>query len=183
MSFDKIQDFVFKWEGGFCDDKNDPGGATNYGICVRFLKGQSLEDGDMDGDGDIDVDDIKKMTKSQARYIMKKNFWDKDIAILDYEHPRMAMVTYDTAVNMGLHYAKKLLQEAIGGLTVDGIWGPKTWAAIKKFNDLYGAVFMIELRRGRYAYLVGKNKKLECFYRGWINRCNDLEREIRKYGK
>lgn len=180
MSFEKAQDFVFKWEGGYCNDPGDPGGPTNFGICLRFLREQGKDVGDLDGDGDIDVQDIRMMTKEHARHIMKKAFWDKDISILDYEHPRCAWVCYDTAVNMGLSYAKKLLQQAIGGLSVDGKWGPKTWAAIAKSRDLTVALCMLELRRGRYVYLAEHRQAFKAFLKGWLNRVNDLEKEIRK---
>ena len=180
MSFDRAQDFVFKWEGGYCNDPGDPGGPTNFGVCLRFLKEQGLSVGDIDHDGDIDIHDIKALTKEQAKLIMRRAFWCKDFATMDYEHPLMTMVAYDTAVNMGLGYAKRLLQQAIGGLSVDGIWGPKTWAAIAKQQDFRCALRMIELRRDRYRYLADRNKNLKQFLKGWLNRANDLEKEISK---
>ena len=180
MSFEHAQEFVAKWEGGYSDHPNDPGGPTNFGICLKFLKEQGTEIGDLDGDGEITVHDIRKMTKAQAAYIMKNAFWDKYISILDYDHPRMAMVCYDTAVNMGPGYAKKLLQEAIGGLIVDGVWGNKTWKAIQHANDLSVAKMMIELRNMRYDYLAERNPKLQVFLKGWKNRTADLMKAIHK---
>ena len=48
----RAADHVLKVEGGYVDDANDAGGATNWGISLRFVK-QSGVDLDIDGDGDI----------------------------------------------------------------------------------------------------------------------------------
>jgi len=179
MSFDVIQRFVAKWEGGYSDHPNDPGGPTNYGICLRYLKEQGVEIGDLDGDGDIDAMDIRAMTPRQAAYIMKREWWDKDVSILDYDHPRCAMVVYDTSINMGKNYGKKLMQKALG-VSEDGIWGPITWKAIQKCRDYTTAKLMCEIRKDRYAYLAERNPKLAVFLDGWNNRVDDLMRLIRR---
>ncbi len=61
-NFEKAVEKVLEHEGGYVDHKNDPGGATNYGISLRFVKQSTGIDLDVDGDGDIDADDIKAMT-------------------------------------------------------------------------------------------------------------------------
>ena len=48
--------FILKWEGGFVNHPNDPGGATNMGVTLKTWKSQGY---DKDGDGDIDVIDLK----------------------------------------------------------------------------------------------------------------------------
>ena len=35
----KVIDFILKWEGGYTDHPNDPGGATNMGVTIGTLKG------------------------------------------------------------------------------------------------------------------------------------------------
>ena len=54
--FDTAIKKVLKHEGGYVDHKNDPGGATKYGISLRFIRKSNTEL-DLDGDGDIDSDD------------------------------------------------------------------------------------------------------------------------------
>ena len=74
--FDAAHAFVAKWEGGFFDHPNDPGGVTNYGVSLMFLKGLGLLEGDVNGDGVIDRLDVLSITPDSARMIFKKHFWD-----------------------------------------------------------------------------------------------------------
>ena len=50
----KLAPFILKWEGGFVNDPDDLGGATNMGVTIGTWKSCGY---DKDGDGDIDVDD------------------------------------------------------------------------------------------------------------------------------
>lgn len=75
-SFNKPHAFTAKWEGGYCNDPDDPGGATNYGISLRWLKSLGLNQGDIDRDGDIDASDIRALSKEQAAALFKEKFWD-----------------------------------------------------------------------------------------------------------
>ena len=103
---------VLKHEGGFVNDPDDPGGATNWGISLRFLKGQGLEVGDVDHDGDIDADDILKMSQSDAIAIYRQAFWVKN-GYGSFPDHRVAAKTFDLCVNMGPRQAHKILQRAI----------------------------------------------------------------------
>ena len=79
-TFDKAIEVTLAHEGGFTDDPVDTGGATNWGVSLRFLKdagdldGDGVLDGDLDGDGDVDYDDIKKMARAEAIRIYKLHF-------------------------------------------------------------------------------------------------------------
>ena len=79
--FDTAIKKVLKHEGGYVDHKNDPGGATKYGISLRFIK-QSNTDLDLDNDGDIDADDIKEMTEDKAKEIYKDKLQLKSLTLL-----------------------------------------------------------------------------------------------------
>ena len=52
---------VLEHEGGFVDSPADPGGATNGGLSLRQLVKEGLK-WDIDGDGDVDRDDIEALT-------------------------------------------------------------------------------------------------------------------------
>lgn len=177
-AFARAQAFVTRMEGGFVNHPADPGGATNYGISLRFLQSQGVAVGDLDGDGDIDVDDIRALTPETAADILRKNFWDP--LKLDRLPAALALVLYDTAVNMGTGKARRLAQQALG-VEVDGKWGPKTWKALMSCNGIHTARAILELRRDAYTDLVVENRKLEAFYTGWMRRCTSLEKELLTY--
>lgn len=177
-AFEKAHEFTARWEGGYIEHANDPGGATKYGISLRFLKSQGLDIGDIDGDGDIDADDIKALSPEDAARIMRREFWDA-LGLDNLGKPLCARVIYDTAVNMGPSYARRMLQKALG-VPADGKWGPITRSAIRICNDKHTAVSMCHIRRARYHELVQKTAALSAFLKGWLRRVDSLETEIER---
>ena len=93
-AFEKAVNFVLKWEGGYSNTPNDPGGETKYGISKRSYP---------------DVD-IKNLTLEQAKEIYRRDFWRAG-GCDNLEFPLDAVVL-DTAVNCGVERAKKFLGEA-----------------------------------------------------------------------
>jgi len=182
-NYEIAQDFVFKWEGGYCDVVGDSGGATNMGISLRFLRGTDVIDGDIDGDGDIDKDDIKALTKEDALRLYKKYFWDS--YNLDAFPFFMGIVFYDTAINAGGSRASKLLQSICNfypgpTITEDGKVGPKTISRVKQIccnpeADRTASLRYIGERRKFYDRIIAANPVLKKFRRGWMNRCASLE--------
>lgn len=60
-------------EGGFVNDPLDRGGATNKGVTIATWRQVGY---DKDGDGDIDVDDLKKITDTDAvERVMRPHYW------------------------------------------------------------------------------------------------------------
>lgn len=170
---------TLRFEGGFVNDPKDPGGATNWGISIRYLKargdydGDGWLDGDIDHDGDIDVSDIKNMTVEEAVGLYKTGFWDK------YHYSEIGDCTvaaraFDMTVNMGARNAGKILQRALNdtgcSLAVDGIVGPNTR---KQINEVDADTLMAHIRLEQASYyldLIKRHPSLEKFKNGWLKR-------------
>lgn len=170
---------VLAHEGGYVDHPSDPGGATNFGVSLRYL--QSLGDvdrdgqleGDFDRDGDVDADDIQRMTVDNAKGIYRDQWWDRHgygaIASQD-----LATKVFDLAVNMGPRRAHRLLQAALNNLghrlAQDGVLGPKTFAAIGRVEpDRLLGEFRCQAVEF-YLDLIRRNPQREHFRRGWLRR-------------
>lgn len=171
--FNRALKAVLAHEGGYTDDGTDPGGATKFGISLRFLRAQGLDAGDLDGDGDIDQDDIRLLTVASAAGFYKKNFWDR-YGYGDFIEHQVADKAFDLAVNMGPGAAHRCLQRGLRahGLKVleDGILGPKTRRAI---NSTLGDGLLRVLRSeaaGYYRSLVAQDFKFRIYLNGWLKR-------------
>lgn len=177
--FDKAILTTLKHEGGFVNDPVDPGGATNWGMSIRYLKGRGDADGDgwldgdLDHDGDIDIDDIKNMTIEQAIDLYKSGFWDKyDYdKIVDYT---VAARVFDMTVNMGAKQTGKIVQRALNkcgnNLVVDGAVGKNTFNAI---NCTDPELLMSEIRiehANFYLKLIEQRPELAKYKKGWLRR-------------
>lgn len=164
---------VLASEGGLVDHKDDPGGITNFGVSLRFLKQHNL---DIDHDGDVDADDIRRLDLEKAQSIYYQKFWEP------YGYaafPRMlAIKAFDMCVNMGPVQAHKIIQKALWGygykVKVDGVMGTQTTSAIHAIDlalNTAGLVATIRvLQDAFYTNLVASKPELKAFYNGWINR-------------
>lgn len=170
--------FLWPHEGGFVDDPDDPGGATNYGVSLRFarscgdLDGDGLLDLDFDGDGDVDVDDIRKITRADAAYVYWLYWWRK--YGYDTLHLTLATKLLDLSVNMGSTQAHRIVQRAARAhghyLVDDGALGPKSRAV---FAQLANSDFLPAVRSeaaGFYRFLTAKFPASEKYLSGWLNR-------------
>ncbi len=174
-------------EGGYVDHEADPGGATNYGVSLRYLRnrgdldGDGLPDGDLDGDGDVDVDDIRRLTINDAKRLYHSGFWMPN-RLNEVQSRRVAAKVFDMAVNMGSRQAWRIVQRACNefglelfgdDLVVDGIVGRKTLAAVNYCIGLSTGRLMTwiqEEQRKFYRELVAKRPELGVFLDGWTRR-------------
>ena len=172
--------FILKWEGGFVNHPNDPGGATNKGVTIAVWKSQGY---DKDGDGDIDVADLKLIDNNDATKILKSNYWNRWFAD-QIDSQAVANILVDwvwTSGAWGIKIPQRLL-----GLREDGIVGYQTMRALKESIDTpeKRAKFIKELYLARYEYInniIKANPKLAVFKKGWINRMKDLEQYNKKF--
>jgi len=170
--FNHALSMVLENEGGYSNDEDDPGGATNLGITQR----------DLDKWGAILglPHSVKNLTHNDAAIFYKKVWWDKYNynAINSLE---IATKIFDLAVNIGSIPAALILQKSLQwagyGIVDDGVIGAKTIAAVNEMclhgreDDLH--VEITEEATHYYEHLTEENPKLYKFLKGWLRRAKE----------
>jgi len=178
------QDFTAKWEGGYSNHPDDPGGATNYGISTPFLESFAKKWPERIRELGLNPESVvvTMLSPEQARKIMEWEFW-RDSKIYQLP-PMLAIVTYDYAVNSGASLAVRHLQTAYNRLQTvsvplvnDGKIGPKTVGALHALDRSSVRQVAGEAINLRENHLRGL-PTFEVFGKGWINRTTDLRRLI-----
>lgn len=169
---------IFLHEGRYVDSKSDPGGATNFGISLRFLMTtgdldlDGWRDGDINKDGKINAEDIRLLTKEKAVEIYDLYFWRPN-HYDQIEDQKIATKIFDFAINMGSFAANKIAQRAVRAavgvkLIEDGEIGLKTLSA---FNMCKPELLMVALKsEGAGYYRNIRYNGSKDFVTGWLNR-------------
>ena len=169
-------------EGGFVNDPDDPGGATNHGVTLGTLRRLGL---DLTGEGRIDAADVRRLTAAQAVDIYVEHYFTRTgiAALPEVLQPSV----FDMYVNAGAN-AVKVLQRLLGDMgfpcDADGQIGPQTIraaqmafeAAPSHLADAYGIA-----RRNYYYALADARPASRKFARrrdggkgGWITRAEEF---------
>ena len=167
MNFQRALDFVLEREGGYVNDPDDPGGATNHGITQRTFSGW-LADHDME---DADVRDV---VQEEVWYIYRERYWKRGRC--DRLPEYIQLPHFDACVNHGTSRAGMLLQRALNrlgnSLAVDGIVGPKTLTAMVGELGLRETLLWERLRF--YRTIVAQRTQSLKFLPQWIRRLEHL---------
>lgn len=184
---ENLSPIVAKWEAGFVNDKTDKGGATNMGITIGTWRQIGY---DKDGDGDIDVQDIRLLDERDFACVLKV-YWNRWQAnrIINQSVANLLVDWVFTSGAWGIKIPQRILK-----LEVDGIVGNQTLTAInlanqkiffdsvfearkKFFNDISNSsVLKYEKEIGRKATESEKMKYTQKrFLKGWLNRLNDFK--------
>jgi lysozyme family protein len=176
-SFERAIPIVLVHEGGYVNDPADPGGATNFGVSLRYLIScgglKFHPELDLNHDGKLDYLDIRAMSKDQAVAVYRRDWWDAEHYgnIADDD---CATKVFDLSVNMGHIRAHKLAQTACRAcgqnILPDGKLGPLSIAAINHCEPL---CFLFHIRDNAalfYRSLAARNPKLSKFLPGWLRR-------------
>lgn len=133
QSVTDIANEIVDREGGFVDDPDDPGGATNFGVTIHTMRRLGL---DLDRDGDIDTQDVRRLSRRQARDIFVTHYFERPLIA---QLPEVLHATvFDMYVNAGAN-AIKILQRLLNDMghacAVDGALGPQSVSAAHAAHD------------------------------------------------
>lgn len=188
-NIDELLPFILKWEGGFVDDPADAGGATNKGVTMATWRNVGY---DKDGDGDIDVQDLKSLSDEDVRdHVLRPHYWNRWKAdrILSQKVANILVDWVWCSGRNGIIIPQRLLS-----VPDDGLVGEKTLAALNSsdpdalFERIFNARvdFLHDITAAsvnKYEKIIGRkatesellkhtNKR---FLDGWLNRLEDLK--------
>ena len=172
----KVKYELIKREGGYVNNPNDRGGATNFGITEVVARASGFKG------------NMKDLPLATAKDIYKKQYWiSPRFDQVNVISNAVAEELLDTGVNCGTGFAKPLLQRALnllnnqgqGGwpdLAIDGVYGAATLNALKIYLGKRGKegekvlVRTLNIMQGqRYIEICERNPSQEQFFYGWIN--------------
>lgn len=153
----KIFPVVMKWEGGgkLHNIPSDTGGNTIWGIAYNKNK-QHFDS----------LADHANTTEQEAAAFAFVNYY----LPLSPENLKsnVKLLAFDIAYNMGQSKAIMYLQEC-AGVKADGIIGNQTKNALSKVT-----VDCLQNKRVAFYNSLNKQTKYQKFYKGWMNRANDI---------
>ena len=140
-------------EGGFEDNPDDPGGATNMGVTQRDLPNINIRD----------------LTVFQATNYYIQSYWKPLYSQI--ANQSVANKIFDFGVLFGIGTAVKILQEVLK-IGADGMFGEETLAAVNE-ADPVSLLLAYRTNFVQHALAIGAARPTERqFVSGWIRRIN-----------
>ena len=156
--------FVLRWEGGFVNHPDDPGGATNKGVTQKVYDSWRTAQ-------QLPIRHVRGIEHAEVVAIYEQQYWIPSRC--DVLRSKLDVVQFDTAVNMGVSRAIRLLQGVLL-CHVDGDFGSRTEQAAARCDIASTMAAYCDARETYYRRLAEKNPRLQVFLKGWLNRLNAL---------
>ena len=178
----RLAEDIVAREGGYVNDPDDPGGATNHGVTIHTLRRLGL---DMTRDGVVDTADVRRLTRAEAVDIFIDEYWRRPG--IDRLPALLQPSVFDMQVNAGanaIRLLQRLLRDMGHAVAVDGLIGPDTIQAAQAaaaeapahLADAYGIA-----RRDYYLALAESRPASRKYARtraggkgGWIRRAEEF---------
>ncbi len=104
MSFQTALAHILRWEGGYSDHPDDPGGATNYGVTQATYDAWRKERG-------LPTRSVREIAREEVEAIYRTRYWEPLPARYAERDPALALALFDLAVNSGLGTATQALRK------------------------------------------------------------------------
>jgi len=170
--FQKALKFTLKWEGGH-GSPHDFGGVVYQGITQATYDSYCRKKG-------LSLQPVSKISDEEVEKLYYEMYWLASHA--DMMDLPLAVVQFDTAVNFSVRASIEFLQETLGGLDVDGIWGKQTSGALELQNNLATAKRYCQSRIDYRYKRIEANSSQKIFLEGWLKRDNDLLNYVKELG-
>ena len=132
-NFSEALAHTLKFEGGWANHPNDPGGTTMKGVTHKTYANYLGRD--------VTHDELRAISDEHLADIYRKRYWDA--CRCDELPAGLDLAVFDAAVNTGPAQAARLLQRIVG-VPADGGIGPKTIAAVNSYVAGHGLHALIE---------------------------------------
>jgi len=163
MSFAQGLAFTLPTEGGFVDNPNDDGGATDHGITQHVYDGYRAVKG-------LPIQSVSLISDQEVDDIYEKIYWIPGHA--GELSLALGVCHFDWCVNHGVKGAIMTLQQVLGFDTtkVDGVFGPATRTALEGKADKDLVTAYTQARAEWYRAFVARKPQEAEFLDGWIAR-------------
>ena len=178
----QIAQEIIAREGGYVNDPDDPGGATNHGVTIHTLRRLGL---DLNRDGRVDARDVRRLTAAQAEEIFLRDYFHRPR--LDLLPASLQATVFDMQVNAGsqaVRLLQRLLRDMGYDLAIDGVCGPQTARAAHAAAAVHSAALVDAYgiaRRNYYFDLADRRPAMRKYARsraggkgGWILRAESF---------
>ena len=182
QSVESIAAEIVRREGGFVNDPDDPGGATNHGVTIHTMRRLGM---DLNGDGRVDIADVRGLTPAKAAEVYVKHYYNEPK--IDLLPESLQPSVFDMQVNAGAN-AVRILQRLMAsfGMAIrdDGVIGPITARTVAQAMELAPRhlVDAYGIARRNYYYRLADGRPASRKYArarsggkgGWITRAEEF---------
>lgn len=171
--FRRVSTVVLANEGGFVNDPDDAGGATNRGVAWPTWQRYARVDLGLEPT----LDNLKNLSEAQAEIIYRKRYWEPR-GFCKIDNPRTALMIYDWTITSGkaIREVQQVLAREFGAkVRADNVMGPSTIDAINGIGDQGQLVSSLAVARKEYYRSLtyntdGSQNANRKFLNGWIAR-------------
>jgi len=160
-NFDTCLAETLKWEGGWSNHKDDPGGPTMRGVIQRVYDAWRKRN-------NLPKRSVRQIEEAELQAIYRENYWQ--LVRGDELPPGVDLCVFDYGVNSGPSRSISHLQEVLG-VKVDGNMGPVTLDAINA-ADPVEIVSKLCARRRKFLRQI---RTYHVFGKGWERRVDGVE--------